>query len=201
MFSASDEEKVIGEYFGDHRGRFLDIGAYDGVVASNTRALLDREWSGVSVEPNPEVFLRLREEMAGYPVKCVNTALGPWNSVAKFYFWPGPGNASSGGSCKEEFRDVTRRIRKLDEPAEMYTAMTAVETLLEQFPGPYDFVNLDTEGLDWEILQDLPVKGLGVRLLCVEYGQDHAAFEAWARANHYAILWENDCNMILAVEE
>lgn len=37
-------------------GRFLDIGAHDGVTFSSTRALLLNGWSGVYVEPDPVVL-------------------------------------------------------------------------------------------------------------------------------------------------
>lgn len=39
MFSQNQEEKYTLEYFKNFKGRFLDIGAADGVGLSNTRAL------------------------------------------------------------------------------------------------------------------------------------------------------------------
>ncbi len=59
MYSQNDEERVILELVGDGKGRFLDIGAFDGVMFSNTRALVERGWCGICVEPNPFTFLKL----------------------------------------------------------------------------------------------------------------------------------------------
>ena len=41
-----------GEFF---KGTFLDLGAYDGVDLSNTRALTELGWAGVCIEPNPVI--------------------------------------------------------------------------------------------------------------------------------------------------
>jgi hypothetical protein len=52
-YSQNNEQEIILNYFGDFKGHFLDIGAYNGVDISNTRALLELGWTGVLVEPNP----------------------------------------------------------------------------------------------------------------------------------------------------
>ena len=51
-YSQNDEEKVILGWFRDKKkkvGRFLDVGAYTGLELSNTRALMEKGWSGVCV--------------------------------------------------------------------------------------------------------------------------------------------------------
>lgn len=59
-YAQFQDESIIDGFFGkDYVGRFLDIGAFDGVSMSNTRALALRGWSGVLVEPSPWVFPRL----------------------------------------------------------------------------------------------------------------------------------------------
>jgi FkbM family methyltransferase len=193
MYSAADEERIIHEYFGDKRGRYLEIGAFDGKAASNTRALLDRGWSGVAVEPNPEVFLRLRDEVEGYPVQCVNTAIGPEDEVGLFYYWPG--NAAASGTFDVSSRDEARRVRKIGQAREMYLPVTSVATLVGQFPGPYDFLSLDAEGMDLRILHALKAFQLGVQMICVEIGSHHQQIVEWAQGR-YDIIWENGCNII-----
>lgn len=61
MYSQNNEEKLILDYFKDHIGTFIDIGANDGVTLSNTRALAERGWKGVLVEPSPKAYARLVE--------------------------------------------------------------------------------------------------------------------------------------------
>jgi FkbM family methyltransferase len=196
MYSAADEERVIAEYFGKAPGRFLDVGAYDGRTASNTRALLDNGWSGVAVEPHPAVFLRLRQEVQEYPVVCVNTALGRSEGIGCFYHWYGPGNAAASSTFDRAARDEAIEVRELPPAEQMYLPVTSVAAFLRVFEGPYDLVSIDAEGMDHLILAELPVAALGVRLICVEYRARRDEFLAWATHHGYSVLWENDCNII-----
>ena len=62
MYSQNNEEQTILQYFGlQPTGRFLDIGCHDGIHLSNTRALADKGWSGVLVDPSPISFTRLMD--------------------------------------------------------------------------------------------------------------------------------------------
>jgi len=61
------EQKIILDFFGDYVGRFLDLGAFDGIGGSNSRGLTDRHWSGVCVEASPFTFQRLVSNHAGNP--------------------------------------------------------------------------------------------------------------------------------------
>ena len=63
-YSQHGEQQLIWGYFADHRSGFshycVDAGAYDGVIGSNTRAMLKSGWAGLLIEPNPRTFERLR---------------------------------------------------------------------------------------------------------------------------------------------
>ena len=53
-YSQNGEQKIILEYFQDkYKGKVLDIGANDGITLSNSRALIEKGWDGVLIEPAP----------------------------------------------------------------------------------------------------------------------------------------------------
>ena len=55
-YSQHGEQAIILDYFekqGIQQGRFLDIGANDGITFSNSYALVIRDWKGVAVEASP----------------------------------------------------------------------------------------------------------------------------------------------------
>ena len=64
-YSQNNEEEVILNYFDGKIGTFLDVGANDGVTLSNTRALAERGWRGVLIEPSPKAFALLKENYKG----------------------------------------------------------------------------------------------------------------------------------------
>lgn len=62
-YSQNGEQEAILKIFGESEGRFLDIGAYDGKTFSNTLALIERGWSGVLIEPSPNAFMALADQI------------------------------------------------------------------------------------------------------------------------------------------
>lgn len=60
-YTQNKEQDAILNYFGDHIGTFLDLGANNGITFSNTRALAERGWKGVLIEPAPTSFAQLKE--------------------------------------------------------------------------------------------------------------------------------------------
>jgi len=65
-YSQSKEQEVILDYFKDHIGTFCSLGENDGITFSNVRALAERGWTGVMIEPDPEAFERLQNRYDGH---------------------------------------------------------------------------------------------------------------------------------------
>lgn len=160
MFSQNDEEKYILNYFGDFKGRFLDIGAFDGVNLSNTRELIERGWTGVMVEPSPSVFPRLVENTKEPGITLINAAIASIDGHVDF--WDND-QAVATAVPSEMDRWEDQAFKKCRVPA-----MT-VSTLLSQNPGPYHFISIDAEGMDYDILRQIKPIRLNCRMVCVEH--------------------------------
>lgn len=152
------------------KGRFLDVGAADGVSASNTRALALRGWSGVCVEPAAVLFDKLAHLYADRDdVECVQAAVIPgfpgWTSadgLIRFHY-----SADLVSTTEQENADTWRELASF---VPVYVAVATVQTLVETFGAPFDFVSVDTEGTSLEIaraLLNLDALAPG-GLLCVE---------------------------------
>jgi FkbM family methyltransferase len=59
---ASEEIKLVAEFFGDRRGFFVEVGAFDPIAFSQTWHLELRGWTGLLVEPTPEMAGLLRSK-------------------------------------------------------------------------------------------------------------------------------------------
>ena len=56
-YSQFGEDIFISNYFGyDYRGTFIDVGVLHPYFMSNTALLVENGWTGVNIEPNPDVF-------------------------------------------------------------------------------------------------------------------------------------------------
>src|SRR5690242_2629682 len=81
-YSQSNEQEAILKYFGDFIGTFADLGANDGQTLSNTRALAEKGWCGVFVEPSPMPFAKLKNLYEKEKKGCFylyNFAIGNFN--------------------------------------------------------------------------------------------------------------------------
>src|SRR3990167_11406135 len=146
MYSQHDEERIILEYVGNQKGRFLDIGAYNGITFSNTRKLSELGWSGVCIEPDPISFSKLMEVYDGNPnVQLVNMAISDKWELLKFYESRGDAVSTCNKNNVQIWSKAGTKFRII------YVASSSIRTVLSAFPGNFDFINLDIEGMSWMV--------------------------------------------------
>src|SRR6478609_4530845 len=86
-YSQNAEEQHILEYFKDQpTGRFLDIGAFDVFKFSNTRALFEKGWGGILVEPVPALYKAIADHYSPYQnIEVLNCAVGDRGGEIDFF--------------------------------------------------------------------------------------------------------------------
>lgn len=165
------EGKIIQAYFGDFTGTLLDIGANDGATFSMSLDLIERGWSGVLVEPSPVTFPKLVALHAGNPrVIQVNAAItthdGPltlWDSGTHL----GQGDTSLLSTTVPSEMDRWKKSGERFTPTHV-DGITFKTLLARTGIAHFDFISIDAEGADWDILQQMDLDRLGCRCLCVE---------------------------------
>lgn len=166
MFSQNDEERVILEFFSSLKGKFLDIGAHNGIDLSNTRALAMLGWKGVCVEPSPIAFhqlLNLYERNGS--VKLVNCAVDKESKLKEFL-------DNNGGYVSTLLRSHQEMMSSKFGSCYrgMYLKTITIQEILDTFGYDFDFINLDIEGMSNTILELIPFNRLTkLSLLCVEH--------------------------------
>lgn len=161
-YSQNDEQEVILRFFGFRKGHLLDIGAFDGVTFSNSRALLESGWSGVLVEPDPFNVVKLLANTPPNHAQIICAAVAATQEICRLAVETKPerGWAST----------ITPRLMTDDRIHEPHPASVFVPTIsISQLAHPFDFISIDAEGRDFEILQSMPLKMLErCELLCIE---------------------------------
>jgi FkbM family methyltransferase len=160
IFSQLDEDLFLTKYFdeiGLERGRFLDIGSYDGVLYSNTRAFAMRGWEGVCLEPSRPVF----EELCNlYPlsrskVRCHQAAVTVDNDgEIDLYETPDPVSTTEIFNRDKFSTLATFKATKVQ-------AMS-FKKLAVAYPGPYHLISIDTEGTSIDLALALPIEILAM---------------------------------------
>ena len=165
MFSQNKEELHIGRYFRGVTGNLLDLGAYDGVKFSNSLKLLLNGWTGTLIEASPTVYAELQKNMQTYLGERVvlgNFAIGTYDGVMKFY---NNNDAVATG--------VDADMEKWSEYTEFETIEVPVRTYKTVFEGQkFDFISIDIEGMDYDVLTQIDLDEVGCRCVCIEYNSD-----------------------------
>ncbi len=175
------EEDAILRYFdGNKTGRYLDIGANDGYTFSTTGQLAERGWFGVCVEPSPRAFPNLMEYHARHATTLVQAALSVRSGLVPFY------------DCTDSLMSSTteEQARKFEHLkfTKIWVPSLTWADLLCKFSAPYDFVNIDVEGINAEIAMAMPLGEIGARMICLEddLGDQRRAVISYLNNNGYA---------------
>lgn len=163
----------------DGKGYVLDIGAFDGVTFSNSRALVERGWRALLIEPSPYAFAKLLKLYEKTPrVQMVNAAIGLWEGHLVPFFEGG-----LYGSTDAKAPGRWESVQKFSRP--YWVPTVAPAQLANQFPGAPDVISIDTEGTSFEIVKRLPPTWFStLSCLVVEHDQRIVEICDWARKEY-----------------
>lgn len=158
-------------------GYFIDIGAHDGVTLSNTWFLEKYlGWGGICIEPARVPFCQLVQNR---DCVCLNVAMSDNNFPVRFH----------------EFADSF--AGHIDAEGFMIQAYNFPRLLKDfEVPEEIDYISIDVEGLEFEILRRFPFDTYSVKLWTIE----HCSFDddGLSRDRIQGFMAERGYQMILA---
>lgn len=189
-YSQNNEQDYILAHFKGQTGRFLDIGAYNGKTFSNTFALAEQGWGGVEIEPSPACFKSLMENLKPFPnVKLVNAAMS-YNGAGLIEFADSGGDAVSTTSATHE-----QRWKSYASFQHIYVNTINIREVIRVFGEHFDFISLDVEGTNVEILQTIPLSVINPSLICIEHEDRFEEILTYCKG--YSEIHRNGENIIL----
>lgn len=164
MYSQHNEEKhILRAVQHVHNGRFLDIGAWNAKKFSNTRALYERGWSGVMIEPSPEPFIGLLKEYGQEErITLIHAAIGFDRNCQRMY-----ASADGVSTASETVYAIWKDATTYD--GRFWTPTLTIPELTLQFGGGFEFVNFDAEGFSVPIFEQYIALGHRPICVCVEH--------------------------------
>lgn len=158
---------VLWELDGKKNGYFVEFGATNGLTMSNTHVLEHHHgWKGILAEPNPDYHERLgRERNCLISHKCVYsetgktldfivTEKGLYSRIAEI----NPQDHIGAGGLRDAHRTI---------PVETIS----LEGLLDEHKAPaeIDYMSVDTEGSEYEILRNFNFEKRRIKTLTIEH--------------------------------
>lgn len=171
-------------------GRFLDIGAWHPTDKSNTRALFERGWSGILIEPSPGPLLNLLNEYADEPrIQIISAAVSCEPGLINLHVTDDAVSTADRAQY-EEWKKVTKFRGMLTVPA------LSVHQLFTQFGGNFDFVDIDIEGASVDVFAAMLKMGPRPKVIMVEHDSRFVELSQHAEAADYRMIHENGTNRI-----
>ena len=165
-YSQNKEQGIVSDYFMGKPGHLLSIGENDGETFSNSRHLLKNlNWSGLLIEPSPTAYAKLKTlYKENNLVKIKNVAIGKAEEWVDFYDMGE--HVGNGDSSLLATMDINE-TKKWDCQFK-HTKVRAIP--YEHINDVYDFITIDAEGLDIEILKQIDLKH--TYCLCIEWNNN-----------------------------
>jgi len=198
------EDQFIAGFFKQNPPRskiFCDVGAFNGVDNSNTRDLYTQGWWGILVEPHPVFYQHLADLYKGTQCITVNSAVGDAKSRKSQIDLCIPEHVSGWqlqiSTCleieKERWPEVLVWTR-------VSVPLMPLSQVLGYSNGPVDFLSIDCEGMDLEVLESGELWKLKDKplLIMLEHNCNrHKTLEhsdLFLRGLGYTKVYDNGCN-------
>lgn len=184
-------------------GFFIDIGAHDGVSFSNTYFFeKKRNWNGVCIEPNPKVYKKLIKTRNSYNY---NVCIGNKNDDVEFTQITGYSEMLSGVTSKydkEHKKRITDEIKQNGGDINVIKSkMIILDTIEELKNQLIDFVSIDTEGNELEILKSINFKKNNIKCIVVENNYQKIELKEHLSNNGFVCIYTLHTDQIFLKKE
>jgi FkbM family methyltransferase len=179
FYSQSGQDKyLIENIFQDKKnGIFVDVGAYDGITYSNTYYLeKEKGWSGICIEPNPNVFESL---VRNRKLPCLSCGVCNFSGRTDFTLIKGYSEMLSGITKTYNLAHPKRIDWEIDNMGgnkeSIQIEVKPLEHIFRENNISYiDYISIDTEGSEEQILKSINFNDVYIDVISVEcnYGID-----------------------------
>jgi FkbM family methyltransferase len=171
---------------------FVQVGAHDGRSNDPIRRLVTKlEWTGVLIEPQPELFAQLVESYSGHrQLKFENAAIAAADGFRTLYrIRPDVQGLPSWATQLASFdrRTLLHHEKWIPELKnhieELSVPCLTLATVIERYGlGELDLLQIDAEGYDHEILKTIPFDRVMPRFVAFEHRHlNHVDYDAACR--------------------
>jgi FkbM family methyltransferase len=200
-YAQNREDVLLARAFPRQTGFYLDVGAADPVEYSVTKWLYDLGWSGVNVEPQGYYFDRLAADRP----RDVNLRMAIAREPGEVTFYEAP--THRGFSTTNPVVAEAMRSQGIGVVESHVPAVTLAEVCRRHATGPIDFLKIDVEGRERDVLLSADFYKYRPRVLVIEATeqnsttQNHAAWEDVVLAADYRYATFDGLNRFYARAE
>jgi FkbM family methyltransferase len=168
------------------KGVYIELGAYDGVTQSNTKWLEDDyNWSGILIEPSTLNYSKcLKNRKNNNIVNCVCVSFDYKKETIKGDFHRNSPMSSVDGIRNKNRKNFTKNL-SLQE----FKTTTLQKVIDDSKFVDIDFLSLDVEGYELEVLKGVDFKKQKIKYILIEvYNKDKDDIFSYMENNNYSFI-------------
>ncbi len=204
-YSQFQEDKFILEFFSNvSKGFYIDIGCYHPIKYNNTALLYNAGWSGINIDINQtsiDLFDIVRKKD-----KNICAAISNETGLSDFYFDHkfSPINSLNKNFVQNLSKKILNRELK-KKKINKYTFSDLIKTNKITINN-IDFLNIDVESHDFEVLEGMDLKKYKPKLICTELYNDkleldEKKFKDFLIKYNYALIKKIGPNGLFSLKE
>ncbi len=197
-YSQAGQDRFLNEKWFKNKtnGVFVEIGAHNGISFSNTKFFEELGWKGICIEPIPEVFEELRNNRTCI---CVQGCVSDFTGKDVFLKLEGEPEMLSGLISKYDPRHLERVNKEVltrsfgEEPQIIEVECYLLNELLEENSFFHvDYLSIDTEGGELDILKTIDFERFDIDFIGVENNYKDQKIKEFMIANGYEFIVNPD---------
>ncbi len=191
-YSQNREDLVLLAFFPDvKKGVYVDVGAFDPDLDSVTKLFYLKGWHGVNVEPQTErykMFVKERRRDIN-----LNIGISTQNTTLTLRTYRSQGLSTFSDEVKTDYQQAPDADTK-DYVETVVPVRPLREVLAEQKITHIDFMKVDVEGLEYEVLSSNDWGTFRPEVLCIEANHVKHDWHPMLEAADYELVFDDGLN-------
>lgn len=168
-YGQHNEDKFMSENIFPNvkNGVCIEVGAYDGISLSNTLHFERKGWRALCIEPIPSKF----ENCKSIRKECYQCCISDSNYQDKeFTIFHINNNLGAVSSLIPDKRLIESHKHLITNMSKCMVKVRSLNSLLEEinFPKNIDFISIDTENTELDVLKGIDLSVYNVKLFVIE---------------------------------
>lgn len=192
-YSQNREDLLLSGFFDlTKHGFYVDVGANHPIHDSVTKYFYDRGWRGINIEPNPNIYALLVEDRP----RDINLQIGVSNvkGSLKLREYPaGDGLSTFSEAMKDDYLNSQSEVTEQhkDYYVDVYNLK---EIFAEHQVKSIDFIKVDVEGFEYEVLEGNDWEKYRPKVICIEANHIIRNWRPMLKRNDYRLAFSDGLN-------